>query len=50
MNLSEYLIDIKEIKECYNLFKKIYINESQINNSNNDSLRSLSTTFSKKDD
>ena len=50
MNLSEYLIDIKEVKECYNLFKKIYINESQIINSNSDSLRSLSTTISKKDD
>ena len=50
MNLSEYLIDIKEIKECYNLFKKIYINESQIINSNSDSLSSLSTRFSKKED
>ena len=50
MNLSEYLIDIKEVKECYNLFKKIYINESQIINSNSDSLSSLSTRFSKKED
>ncbi len=50
MNLSKYLIDIKDVKECYNLFKKIYINESQINNINNDSQSSLSTTFSKKDD
>ena len=49
MNLSEYLIDIKEVKECYNLFKKIYINESQIINSNSDSLSSLSTRFSKKE-
>ena len=50
INLSKYLIDIKDVKECYNLFKKIYINESQINNLNNDSQSSLSTTFSKKND
>jgi hypothetical protein len=50
MNLSEYLIDINEVNECYNLFRKIYIDESQLINSKSDSLKSLSTTISKNEE